>query len=117
MDRIVLSGMRFSGRHGVSAAERELPQPLEVDLELLLGLAAAGKTDELDQTVDYAAVFQLVREIVESRSFRLLEALAETVADEVRLRWPVAGVVVRVRKLRVPVTGQLEWAGVEISRP
>ncbi len=115
-DRIVIAGMRFAGRHGVTEAERALPQPLEVDVELGLDLREAGQRDELEATVDYGKVFDRCREIVERRSFRLLEAIAHAIASDVVATWPVDDVTVRVRKLSVPVAGQVASAGVEIVR-
>jgi 7,8-dihydroneopterin aldolase/epimerase/oxygenase len=116
-DRIELRAMRFEGRHGVSEAERAVPQPFEVAVELELDLEPAGRSDVLGLTVDYGAVFHLVAGIVERRSFRVLEALAEAVADAILAEQPRAdAVVVRVRKLRPPIDGMLAWAGVEIRR-
>ena len=116
-DRIELRAMRFEGRHGVSDEERAAPQPFEVDVELELDLGPAGGADDLRLTVDYGAVFVLVAGIVEGRSFRLLETLAETIADAILAAQPRAdAVVVRVRKMRPPIDGALAWAGVEIRR-
>src|SRR5205814_1770400 len=82
-DRIVLANMRFDGRHGDHDWERAQPQPFEVDVELSLDLRAAGASDDLRTTVDYGRVFDLVREIVETRTFHLLEAIAQAIADDV----------------------------------
>ncbi|MBA3778634.1 MAG: dihydroneopterin aldolase [Chloroflexi bacterium] len=115
-DRIVLSGMKFSGRHGLSDEERERPQPFEVDVELRTNLQPAGVDDDIDKTVDYGQVFEICRELVEATNFKLLEAIAEGIAHEILIAMPVAEVGVRVRKLRVPVRGTLDHAGVEIWR-
>jgi len=116
-DRVVLRAMRFEGRHGVSEAERVATQPFEVDVEIELDLGPAGRSDELGLTVDYGAVFGLVAGIVEGRTFRLLEALAEAIADAILAGQPRAdAVVVRVRKMRPPIDGALDWSGVEIRR-
>ena len=115
-DRIVLHAMRFAGRHGVRDEERALPQPIEVDVELRYDLRPAGASDALAETVDYGRVFELCREIVEERSFRLLEAIAQHVADAILAQTAVEAVTVRVRKLRVPVRGHVDHAEVEIDR-
>jgi dihydroneopterin aldolase len=116
-DRILLSAMVFQGRHGVLEVEQRDAQPFEVDLELALDLRPAGLRDDLELTVDYAAAFEVVRRVVESTSYRLIEALAEAIAHEVLARFPAAGeITVRVRKPRVPIDGVLAWAGVEIVR-
>ena len=121
-DRITLRGMRFLGRHGVELEERLEPQPIEVDVELEMDLARPAETDELGDTIDYAAVFTLVSGIVEGRSYRLLEALAGEIAravvdahgtDEPRL----ASVEVRVRKPEAPLPGDFETVEVSVRRP
>ncbi|MGZ3586447.1 MAG: dihydroneopterin aldolase [Candidatus Limnocylindrales bacterium] len=115
-DRIILKSMRFIGRHGLTPEERAEPQPFEVDVELVTNLQPAGVEDDLEQTVDYGAVFAICRELVEATNFKLLEAIAEGLAHELLMAFSVAEVVVRVRKLRVPLEGELAWAGVEIRR-
>jgi 7,8-dihydroneopterin aldolase/epimerase/oxygenase len=115
-DRIVLSGMKFTGRHGLTDEERATAQPFEVDVELLTNLQPAGVDDDIEKTFDYTRVFEISRELVESTNFKLLEAIAEGIAHEVLMAMPVAEVVVRVRKMKVPLPGKLQHAGVEISR-
>lgn len=116
-DRILLGAMAFEGRHGVGADEKARPQPFEVDVELGLDLRAAGTGDDLAATVDYGAVFEVARRIVEMTTHDLVEAIAESIAREVLEGWPsVDEVVVRVRKMRPPIDGRLAWAGVEIRR-
>lgn len=115
-DRIVLSGILAEGRHGVHPHEREFAQAFAVDVELALDLRPAGTTDDLARTVDYGTVDGLVREIVEGRSFLLIEALAESIATTILAAYPVDEVVVRVRKPAVLLNGPVEAVGVEIRR-
>jgi dihydroneopterin aldolase len=115
-DRIVLHDMRFLGHHGVGDEERARPQEFGVDVEIARDLGPAGRADDLARTVDYGAVFATCRDVVERTSFRLIEALAEALADEILARYPVRDVIVRVRKLRPPIPGTLGWAGVEVRR-
>ena len=115
-DRIVLHNMVFEGRHGVLEREQRESQPFQVDVELLLNLQPAGVDDDLTKTADYSLVFDATRQIVESTSFRLLEALAEAIAHELLVNFPVQEVGVRVRKPQVPIEGTLDYAGVEIWR-
>ncbi len=115
-DRILLANMRFQGRHGVYEHEQLTPQPFEVDVELLTSLQPAGIDDDLDQTIDYGKVYRVVQEIVESRSYRLLEALAEAIAQDLLTDFDVPEVGVRIRKPAVKLGGPLDYAGVEIWR-
>lgn len=116
-DRITLRGMRFLGRHGVTIEERMEPQPFEVDVTMWADLAAAAAGDELAGTVDYSIVFGLVQEIVEQRSFRLIEALAGTIIDAVLGSQPrVASMEVRVRKPNAPLPGTFDTVEVCLHR-
>src|SRR5207237_10418164 len=83
MDRVEMRGMSFQGRHGVRTAEREQPQEFKVDIELEADLAEAGRTDRLADTVDYAAVRAVARDVIEGESRKLLESLALATAQRV----------------------------------
>jgi dihydroneopterin aldolase len=118
-DRILLEGLRFFGTHGALPEEAERPQPFEVDLELLLDLRPAGRSDDIAATVDYAGLCEAARAVVEGPSVLLVERLAQLVAERALA---VAGdraegVVVTVRKLRPPVPVELAAAGVRVYRP
>jgi dihydroneopterin aldolase len=115
-DRILLTNMRFQGRHGYYDHEQIVPQPFEVDVELLRNLQPAGVDDDLALTVDYGKVYEAVRQIVESTSYHLLEALAEAISHELLTDFDIAEVAVRVRKPEVKLGGPLDYAGVEIRR-
>ena len=118
-DRVVLTNMRFDGRHGILEQERTTDQPFEVDAELFLDLRPAGRSDDISRTVDYRTVFGICRDAVEGPSFGLIEALAEAIAVRLLAEFVPVGVgevVVRVRKPNVILPGRLDAAMVEIRR-
>jgi dihydroneopterin aldolase len=117
-DRIRLNEMMFYGYHGVLAEEQALGQRFVVDLELVTDLRRAGVSDDLDQTVNYSAVYAAVRDIVTGPPCRLIEAVAEAIAARVLADHPtVERVSVRVRKPAVPIAGaMLASAEVAIER-
>lgn len=118
-DRLSLLGMRFLGRHGVLPEEKVTAQPFEVDLVLHADLADAAERDDLAATVDYAALFDIVREIVEGSSRDLIEALAGTIADAALAATPpaiVESVEVRVRKPEAPIHGAFDTVEVALTR-
>jgi 7,8-dihydroneopterin aldolase/epimerase/oxygenase len=115
-DRIVLRNMQFQGKHGYYEHELTTPQPFEVDVELVLNLQPAGIDDDLEKSVDYASVYDATAQIVESTSFRLLEALAEAISHEILAEFAVIEVGVRIRKPKVELSGPLDYAAVEIWR-
>lgn len=118
-DRLSLIGMRFMGRHGVLAHEKVDAQAFEVDLVLHADLADAAERDELEATVDYAALFDLVRALAEGPSVNLIEALAGTIATAVLAATDprmVTAVEVRVRKPDAPIDGTFDTVEVAITR-
>lgn len=78
-DLIRITQIRAWGRHGVSAKERENLQLLEIDIQLDVDLHLAGASDALADTVDYSYLHKRVVSIVETTSFKLLEALSERI--------------------------------------
>jgi 7,8-dihydroneopterin aldolase/epimerase/oxygenase len=116
-DRIILQGMVFYGYHGVNPEERVQGQRFEVDLDLEMDLSAAGLSDDLAHTVNYAAAYKLAKEVVEGQPYNLIEAVAERLASALLSRFPLGGVRVRVRKPWAPIKGSvLESVAVEIVR-
>lgn len=115
-DKILLCGAHFLGHHGVTDEERRVGGRYVVDVELTYALSRAGQSDDLSDTISYSLVYRVVREIVEGQSFRLLEVLAETIAQALLSRFPAQGVLVRVKKQPPPVDGIIDFAGVEIYR-
>src|ERR1043165_8491272 len=109
--------MAFQARHGVHDWEKVQPQRFEVDVELGLDLQPSGLEDDLARTVDYGPVYDTVRQVVESTTYNLLEALAEAICHELLGSQPaVDQVTVRIRKPEVKLGGPLAYAGVEITR-
>ena len=117
LDRIALSGMKFYGYHGCLTEERAKGQEFYVDVNVALSLRRAGKSDELKNTVNYAAVFEIVKSVVEGQSYHLIEAVAEHIADLVLERYPeVRTIEVTVHKPAAPLPGNFQDAAVTIQR-
>lgn len=115
-DKVLLHGLVFHGYHGYIPAEQELGQKFEVDLELTVGLTKPGRSDDLKETVDYTKVYAETQRIVEGKKFKLLEALAEDIAQTLVALFPVEEVFVRVKKPHVSIKGPVDYLGVEVRR-
>lgn len=117
IDKIILRELHFLARHGVLPIETENSQRFSATVELELPLAAAGKSDRLDRTVDYCAVQEVVREIIEGSHKRLIETLAESVAAELLKVFPIlTAVTVEIIKPSPPVDFQFAGVSVRIRR-
>jgi dihydroneopterin aldolase len=106
MDEIMLRGLVFFGRHGVNPEEAELGQRFGVDLTVRLDLSEASRTDRLEDTVSYSALWKLVRDQVEGSPSLLLEHLAGRLLDAVLAHdTRIQGADVTVVKLHPPLRG------------
>ena len=116
MDSIVIKGIRFHGHHGVPKAERQVGGHYEIDATLHCSLINAGRTDALEDTIDYAAVVDLIVDVGTQQSFQLIEALAETIATEILKRFTIDTVHLTVKKLHPPIEKPITYFAVEICR-
>ncbi|GAA1141933.1 2-amino-4-hydroxy-6-hydroxymethyldihydropteridine diphosphokinase [Nesterenkonia lutea] len=82
-DTIRLTGLTAIGHHGVFDFEKRDGQPFRVDAELTLDLRAAGRSDELADTVSYVGIAELIEAAITGEPFDLIETLADHLAREV----------------------------------
>ncbi|ABR48321.1 dihydroneopterin aldolase [Alkaliphilus metalliredigens QYMF] len=117
MDKIILKNLGFYGYHGVLPEENRLGQKFFVDIELYADLKTAGNSDDVKDTINYAEVYDVTKDIVENQTFQLIEALAETIAAKVLKDFSrVNEILVTIRKPEAPVNGIYDYFGVEIRR-
>ena len=113
-DKIVLAGLEFHAQHGVYEAESHLGARFVVDVELFVPISGR---DDLAATVDYSAVYELVRAQVTQTRFYLIEALAHTLVWALLEAQPLAQAVrVRVHKPHAPLPGIVRDVYAEVYR-
>jgi dihydroneopterin aldolase len=106
---ITLAGMRFHVRVGVLPHERELAQPLELDLTVRLVAEATA-------VLDYRSLYAIVNGVVAAERLDYLESIGDVVATKVMALDGVAGVRVAVRKPHVSLGGPLAYAEIVVER-
>lgn len=117
MDKIIMENMVFYGYHGVLDEEKVLGQKFYIDAELYLDLRQAGQTDDLNHTVNYAMVYEIIENIVTKEKFDLLEALAHKICGEILLLFKkIETVELMIKKPSAPVAGNFDYFAVEIKR-
>jgi dihydroneopterin aldolase/2-amino-4-hydroxy-6-hydroxymethyldihydropteridine diphosphokinase len=115
-DRIDIVGLQVMTIIGALAHERELAQPVRIDLSIEVDLRDAGRSDELDDTVNYGAVSERVADAVRESKDVLLERLADRIAEVVLGFARVEAVEVTLTKVRPPIAEQVETTAVRIRR-
>ena len=104
MDKIILKGLPVGCVIGTLPAERTAPQTLFFDLELCGDFSRAGRTDDLNDAVDYTAAERCVKDYAAGTSFYLLERLAYACGEKLLDEFPLLDrVTLRIRKPDAPV--------------
>jgi dihydroneopterin aldolase len=116
MDIIKLTNIIFYAHHGYYKAERELGQRFELDIEVNCDLSKSAQTDDLNSTIDYRKVYEIAKDAFENYKFKLLETVAERIAQQILDKFKVGSVLIRVRKPHVPLKGFLDHVEIEIRR-
>lgn len=115
-DRVEIDGLVVMTVVGALPHERDAAQPVRIDLSIGTDLHDAGRTDELDDTVNYGAVAEQVAGVVRAATDTLLERLADRIATTVLAHPRADSVAVTVTKLRPPIPEQVESTAVRIVR-
>jgi 7,8-dihydroneopterin aldolase/epimerase/oxygenase len=113
--KIRLDGIRFRARHGVSKAERGLPQDFAVDLEVTLPLSVLPRSDALSRVFDYDKLASLIVDEGTRASYKLLEVLAERLIARVLADTPAVAVTVQVKKFGPPTAVSVDAVAIELT--
>lgn len=112
--RIRMRGIRFRARHGVTRAERGLAQDFTVDVEMQLPPEELPRRDEFSKVFDYSLIATTVVEEGTSGSYRLLETLAQRIAQRLLAETSALTATVEVRKMAPPTEASVEQVSVEV---
>jgi dihydroneopterin aldolase len=113
---IVITGIQLNAHCGVTDIERSQPQPILVDLTLRCLNEPAFLSDQITDTVDYAAITQCIRNTGESQTYALLETLAERICQTLFQEFPLTHLKIWVRKIRPPMKDFTGSVGIRLMR-
>lgn len=113
--KIRLEGIRFRARHGVSRAERGLPQDFVVHLEVALPISVLPRSDSLARVFNYDKLATLVVDEGTRASYKLLEVLAERLISRVLADTPATAVTVQVKKFGPPTSASVDAVAIELT--
>ena len=112
---ISLKNIIVYGFHGVHQEEKTLGQRFEIDLEYRLANPPFPWKDEERATVSYVNAHKIVSRVCAEKSFNLIETLGNRIIEEMRSRYSIDLIIVRVRKPSVPIQGILDYVEVEVD--
>ena len=107
----------FYGFHGIYEYEREQGQKFFIDVEVETKDDTVAESDELKDGVDTAAIYDLVKDVVENKRYNMLEALSANIGDKLLAKYPhFKSVKARIRKPSVPISGPIDYVEAEAVR-
>lgn len=117
MDRIYIKGLDVFAYHGVMPKEKRDGQRFVLDITLDCDLSKAGRTDRLEDTVDYTAVMDAAVQAMTENSYDLIERAASRTAEAIlRAEEKVERVTLCLRKPEAPIDKIFDYVAVEITR-
>ncbi len=117
MDKIIIKDLEIYAYHGVLPEEKKNGQTFIVTVELFVSLRAAGITDDLDKTINYAEVCEDIRDVMTGEKYDLIEAVAENIADTILIKYDtIKAVHVLLKKPGAPIDMVFDAMCVDITR-
>lgn len=116
-EAIIIEGIRFQAKCGVTLDERQRPQPLLADLEITCSVEDAIHSDSLTKAVDYAQVVQRVIAVGTTNENALIERLADQIARTLMLEFPIPRLTIWLRKAVPPLPDVTGSVGVRLTYP
>jgi dihydroneopterin aldolase len=114
--QVEVRGLSIYTHHGVTEAEREIGQRLEIDVSFDVPHCDALLTDRIEDTVDYGEVASIVTEAATERSYKTLERLGHVICERLAERYGCESIVVRAAKPEPPLALAIEEVAVEVTR-
>ena len=114
MDIVSVKGLKVSTTIGILDWEKEILQPLVIDLDMYHSCQEAAVSGNIDDALDYAAVSESVRTLLQGSAWGLIETVAEEVAKHIMERFNVGGITICVKK--PTAVAEAEYVSVTITR-
>ena len=116
-DEIHIEDLEIYARHGVFPEETKLGQKFLVSVTMYMHTYGAGSSDDLEKSVDYGSVSHFITDYMKDHTYKLIEAAAENLTEELLLAYPLlAGVDLELKKPWAPIGLPLQYVSVKISR-
>jgi len=115
-DSIRINNLKIPARHGVFEFEKEKDGIFEIDIELFLPLNKPGKSDNLEDTINYQDIITIATEAFTYKQYSLVEAAAESVCERLLNELKIDNIIIRVRKPHAPIKADFDSVEIELNR-
>lgn len=116
-DEIRIRGLKVFAHHGVYPEETRDGQNFFIDAVLTADTKKPGRTDALEDSTNYGEVCHFITEWMQQNTRKLIEAVAEGLAEALLLRYPLLSAVeIEVKKPEAPIGLPFEFVSVRVKR-
>ena len=113
-NQIFISNLVVPITIGVPDWERAIPQSLFIDLNIILKKKDAFNSDNLEDTIDYGAVIELIKSLAETNNDTLLESFGEKIAYKILQDYPAQSLTLKISKKKI--IADADFVGIIINR-
>ena len=115
MATISIEGMEFYAHHGCFAEEQKIGTNFKVDLSFDVDSSKAEKSDNLNDTIDYQIVYQIVKREMNISS-KLLEHVGRRIVDSIKTEFPnTTNIQLKIKKLNPPLGGKMDNVAIMLN--
>jgi 7,8-dihydroneopterin aldolase/epimerase/oxygenase len=116
-DQILINGLRVLANCGAYEPEQSRLQPFEIALEINYDQALPGKSDSLNDAVDYEPICNVISDLVKNEKYFLLEKMAQRIVEEIFfLNQKINQITITLSKVRPPLQTDVSSVSVKIMR-
>jgi len=116
MDKVRILNLKIPARHGAYEFEKDKDGLFELDIEIHTDLSVPGESDDLNDTINYDEIVNVITNIFTEKDYSLIEAVGETICTKILDSYPVDEVVIRIRKPHAPIRASLDTVEIELVR-
>lgn len=117
MEEIIVKGLKIFAYHGVNPEETENGQEFELDITMYADLSVARKSDDLEDTVNYAKARKIINAAMLDRPYKLIERAADEVAQRIIDNFDkIKKVEVLLKKPNAPMSCKFDYVAVRLTK-
>lgn len=114
MHKVAIENAIFHAYHGVHEEERLIGGRFEVNVEIETDFSKAASKDDLTGTINYAAVYELIKSEMEQPS-QLIEHVAQRILSAIKKQFsPIFSIEIQIKKCAPPISGEIDNVSITI---
>jgi 7,8-dihydroneopterin aldolase/epimerase/oxygenase len=115
MEKITIKDIKLIGFHGLYDYEKENGVNLSIDVQLFFKNKINNNNDDINSTVNYVDIIDLVSKVNSSENFNLLETLCNKILKEIMHIYSPLKAIIKIKKFDLPIETTINFVEIEMS--